>query len=276
MSFGFHKVICSGASRPPAAVPELWTLGETPMVTLRAVIFDFFGTLVPNFTLSAHKNALREMASALGAPFEQFEEHWLATFTQRATGVFPTVRSNIEAVCSVLDVAPEERQYDAAIRIRYAFERRSVLPRHSALPVLQALRALGLRTGLISDCSAELPEIWQETPFATLFDSTIFSTHVKVRKPNPEIYFASCRSLGVVPAQCLYVGDGGSQELTGARAVGMRPVLLSVREEQGNADTHRIDGEEWTGPRIAELNELLVIVRNEPNHSPPATAMKGS
>ena len=39
---------------------------------LKAVLFDFFGTLVPNFMLSEHKAVLREMAGAAGAPAEPF------------------------------------------------------------------------------------------------------------------------------------------------------------------------------------------------------------
>ena len=62
------------------------------MKPYRAVLFDFFGTLVPNFKLSEHKSLLREMASAVGAPAEPFVERWLgrlrsgqrACFRQRA------------------------------------------------------------------------------------------------------------------------------------------------------------------------------------------------
>jgi len=41
------------------------------------------------------------------------------------------------------------------------------------------------------------------------------------------MYRLACTGLAVTPAECLYVGDGGSGELTGAAAVGMRPVLLA-------------------------------------------------
>ena len=232
------------------------------MNPLRAVIFDFFGTLVPNFTVSGHKDVLRGMARALGAPTEGFLEHWLASFEQRATGVFPDVRSNIEAVCRIVGVLAADSQYETARRLRFDFEKQHTVPRPTAIQTLKSLRASGIKTGLISDCSTELPAIWPSTAFAALFDTAVFSCQVKMRKPNPEIYLHTCRLLEVEPTQCLYVGDGGSRELSGARAVGMMAVLLAAAEEQNNANTHRVDGEEWTGPRIYELQELLGMLKN--------------
>jgi len=228
---------------------------------LKAVLFDFFGTLVPNFMLSEHKAVLREMAGAAGAPAEPFVEQWLATFEERATGLFPTARENIHAVCETLKVIPKDHLCTAAVRLRLEFEQRHIAPRATALSTLKAIKARGLKTCVVSDCSPELPQLWNETPFAPLFDATVFSCDVGVRKPNPKIYLEACRRLGVEPAECLFVGDGGSRELTGAVAVGMRAVLLAAPEEQNNADTHRIDGEEWRGTVIQDLSEVVKAVK---------------
>ena len=225
----------------------------------RAVLFDFFGTLVPNFLLSDHKALLREMANAVGAPAEPFVERWLATFEERATGVFPTARENIHAVCTTLNVRPTEQQCADAVRLRLEFEERHIVPQPAALSTLRAVTALGLKTCVVSDCSPELPQIWNDTPFAPLFDATVFSCDVGIRKPNPKIYLEACRRLGVGPEECLFVGDGGSGELTGAAAVGMRAVLLAWPAERNNPDTHRIDAEEWRGTTIHGLEEVLVL-----------------
>lgn len=40
----------------------------------------------------------------------------------------------------------------------------------------------------------------------------------------------------------------------------MHPVLLFVPEEQGNKDTHRIDGEGWNGMRISDLAEVARLI----------------
>ena len=40
----------------------------------------------------------------------------------------------------------------------------------------------------------------------------------------------------------------------------MSAVLLASPDEQDNADTHRIDEEQWTGRKISDLKELLPII----------------
>jgi putative hydrolase of the HAD superfamily len=230
------------------------------MKPYRAVLFDFFGTLVPNFLLSDHKAMLREMANAVGAPGEPFVERWLATFNERATGVFPTARENILAVCATLNVRPTEEQCAEAVRLRLEFEKRHIVPQPAALSTLGAVKALGLKTCVVSDCSPELPQLWKETPFAPLFDATVFSCDVGIRKPNAKIYLEACRRLGVEPAECLFIGDGGSGELTGAAAVGMHAVLIAWPAERNNTDIHRIDGQEWRGTTIQEFKDVMILV----------------
>ncbi|CAM3340555.1 hypothetical protein PALA111701_04145 [Paenibacillus lactis] len=42
-------------------------------------------------------------------------------------------------------------------------------------------------------------------------------------KPQKEIYLMACERLGVTPETSIFVGDGGSDELRGARDAGLRP-----------------------------------------------------
>jgi putative hydrolase of the HAD superfamily len=63
--------------------------------------------------------------------------------------------------------------------------------------------------------------------------------------------------LGLDASQCLYVGDGSSAELSGAAAVGLRPVLLRVPEE----DHFRYDEEpDWAGDTIEDLGQVLTLL----------------
>src|SRR6185437_12551140 len=136
----------------------------------------------------------------------------------------------------------------------------------TALAVLRQLRNYyALKTCVVSDCSPELPQIWKETPFAPMFDAAVFSCEVGVRKPNPKIYLEACGRLGVEPDECLFVGDGGSGELTGAAALGMNAVRLARYGEQNNADIHRIDGEEWQGRTIHGFKEVLILAARRLN-----------
>ena len=100
--------------------------------------------------------------------------------------------------------------------------------RADAVPVLAALRQRGLRTGVISDCTHELPAFLPQLAVAPLLDVRVFSVQVGRCKPDPALYLAACQRLGLAPGDCLYVGDGGSQELTGAERAGMTAVRLAA------------------------------------------------
>ena len=100
---------------------------------------------------------------------------------------------------------------------------------------------------------------WSRSPLRPCFDAAIFSCNVGAAKPDPAIYLAACEALGVAPAECLFVGDGGADELRGAAALGMIPVQMTgildrhfpeLVASQGVAARYRI-------ARIAELAEEL-------------------
>lgn len=104
--------------------------------------------------------------------------------------------------------------------------------------VLRELKSRGFRLALLSDYSSELCELcelWSASPFEEHFDATVFSWSEGYRKPDPRGFAKAARLLGVAPGDCWFVGDGGSGELTGARAAGMRPVLVTNAAYPGPA-----------------------------------------
>ena len=225
----------------------------------QAVIFDLFGTLVENFSIREHEGVLTEMASVLAAPPDEFIRLWIDAFHQRATGVLPTPEAEVEYICQKLGTHAAEDKVKLAAQIRTNYTVRSLTPRTDSAETLSQLRAKGLKTGLISDCSREVPALWGNTPFASLFDVTVFSCSVGMRKPATRIYQIATEKLGVEPHSCLYIGDGSSRELTGASQVGMHPVLLRVPDKE-NTDFHQIDREDWEGPAISSLSEVLTLL----------------
>jgi putative hydrolase of the HAD superfamily len=162
-------------------------------------------------------------------------------------------------ICQKLGVSVADAQVKQASQIRFNYTLRSVKPRPDALETLAFLKAEGYKTGLISDCSTEVPTIWKETPLAPLIDVAVFSCVAGVKKPDPRIYQVAIERLGDEPQKCLYIGDGSSQELTGALKAGMYPVLIRVPYEAGE-DAYRIDEEEWHGAVISSLKEVLSLL----------------
>lgn len=222
----------------------------------RAVIFDLFGTLVDSFSTRAHQDVLRRMAETTNVDATAFVAHWNATTDDRALGKHASIAEAVTAICRDLgrEIAPETAQRCESFRV--ALTRQYMQPRPGACETLAAIRARGLRTGLISDFSAEGPAIWRETLLAPLFDYATFSCDVKLKKPDPAIYRWTCQRLEVAPEECLYVGDGGSRELTGAATVGMRPIRI-VPPHAAEYDPHVLDADAWRGPVIEGLGDVL-------------------
>jgi len=77
-----------------------------------------------------------------------------------------------------------------------------------------------------------------------------------VKKPNPRIYHLALERLKVKPQDCLYVGDGSNRELTGARKVGMHPVLIRTSTEENCS----FDEDDWDGTAVSSLSEVLDLI----------------
>jgi putative hydrolase of the HAD superfamily len=95
------------------------------------------------------------------------------------------------------------------------------------LDSLDRLRSAGIKTVLVSDAGADDVESWEQSPLLSRLDATVFSYQLGCRKPDPRIYKHALKSVGVSAQDALFVGDGGSDEHRGARAVGISPVLVT-------------------------------------------------
>jgi putative hydrolase of the HAD superfamily len=227
----------------------------------QAVIFDLFGTLIDKFSLREHRSILRQMASVVSVPPDDFVRLWFDTFNERGLGVFPTLEANIKYICHQLGVPPQENQTRLAARINLDYAARAMKPRPYAAGLLSHLKLNGFKTGIITNCSASIPDLLKNMPFAPYIDVSVFSSLIGIQKPDPRIYQLTAEKLAVEPDKCLYIGDGDSQELTGASQVGMHPVLLRLPDED-STDVHRVDSEvaNWHGPTISLLKDVLTLL----------------
>ena len=227
-----------------------------------AVIFDLFGTLIDKIPLREHIDVLRQMASLVSVPSDDFVRLWFGTFNERGLGIFRSLESNIEYICHELGTQPEKAKITLASQINVSYTAGAMKPRPEALELISHLKSQGYKTGLISDCSPEIPKLFQNLPFASFIDVTVFSSLVGMTKPDPRIYRLAAERLLVELGGCLYVGDGDSNELTGAAQVGMHPVLICNPYED-RSDIHRVDAEaeKWRGPTILSLRDILTLLK---------------
>lgn len=227
---------------------------------MRAVVFDFFGTLTDPGIEAGRRGAAAVTAAALGVPAGPFWTAMATSFTERITGRHGGTRSILAEMARRCGAEPDEASLDAAVEAHHAGSVPLWRPRPGALDVLAELRRRGLRLGVLSDCGAELCQGWAGTPYAPLVDATVFSWLEGARKPEPRLYATAAQRLGVAPRECWYVGDGGSREHQGARAAGMRPVLVTNAGYPG-ASAHRDDPDPFVpADAIGDLTDLPSLI----------------
>jgi putative hydrolase of the HAD superfamily len=134
----------------------------------------------------------------------------------------------LRGLAHAADPSISEERIREALRIRIQRFRQSLMrvPEEN-IEALRRIRAAGLRLGLISNADVMEVAAWAESPLARLFDVTIFSCAVGCMKPEPAIYYKCLEALELSADECLFVGDGGSDELRGAREVGLSTVFVS-------------------------------------------------
>ena len=225
------------------------------MPAYRAVVFDFFGTL----TRSVQRGPQHaEIARSLGADPEAVRGVLDRTFRARARGRYGSAEATLRWVIEQAGGRPRTAQVRAGVPARINALKADTRLRADAVSVLDAIKRRGLGTAMISDCTHELPAFLPGLPVAPLLDAKIYSVRLGVCKPDPQIYLAACDELGVQPQECLYVGDGGSHELSGAAAVGMTPVRLAAPDLANHlvfdADTN------FAGRTVRSLTEVVALV----------------
>jgi putative hydrolase of the HAD superfamily len=118
-----------------------------------------------------------------------------------------------------------DRAYECAVEMTRAWEHAGNFQIfEDVLPVLEDLRRRGLKLGLVSNTGRNLDEFVRHHGLDV--DAAVSSgTHGKT-KPHPTIFQAALERLGVQPGEAVMVGDSIEDDVDGAKAVGMRGVLL--------------------------------------------------
>ena len=227
----------------------------------KAIIFDLFGTLVDSYSVQGYNRLLIDMTLALELPGEDFSKLWSKlwrdTTYERGVGIFKTTEESIRYICNKLKTSVSDENIRKCEQIRLETTRKGLTPKIGAVDILKRLRGLRCRIGLITNCSAEVPRLWKNTELSHLFDATIFSASVGLKKPDSQIYNIACEQLGVGPSECLYIGDGDSNELSGASQLGMDAVMI---RDPNELDPYRLVEVEWDGRRIENFNEIMDLI----------------
>jgi putative hydrolase of the HAD superfamily len=219
-----------------------------------AVLFDLFHTLTSIDAVVKWGRATHEI---LGITREAWLEQLFDKSRDRFTGKVKDPVTMIEIMAHAVDpsISAEAIRVAAETRMK-RFENALTDISGNTRDVLARLRACGKRVGLVSNADAMEVASWDRSPIAGLFDCAVFSCEVGYAKPERQIYEICLGELGVQPADAVFVGDGGSDELKGARALGMTTVMMVgvIRELWPERIEPRLPDADFV---IEKLEELL-------------------
>jgi putative hydrolase of the HAD superfamily len=194
----------------------------------RAVFLDALGTLVELEPPWEHAGAFADgvprerLISALRAEMAYYREH---SHEGRDAESLADLRERCASVVSrELGRPVSAESLMEAIRFR-AFP--------DATPALDSLRNRGLSLACVSNWDCSLPDVLARCGLRGSLDAVLASATVGSRKPEPEIFAAALRAADCPPEQALHVGDTREEDLDGARAAGIRALLL---DRDGNGD----------------------------------------
>ena len=117
---------------------------------------------------------------------------------------------------------------------------------------LDELRRRGYRLGVISNADGRVEALLEELGLRPHFEFVIDSGSVGVEKPDPRIFRMALERMGIEPHDAVYVGDVYEIDVAGARAAGMRAILLDPLSRLGHLDCDRIAALHELPGRLAE------------------------
>jgi putative hydrolase of the HAD superfamily len=202
------------AAQPKARAVLLDAMGtlltfEPPAPLLRAALLERCGVDVGE----------ERAARAIGAEIAYYRAHLHEG--RDAAGLAALRRASADAMRPALGVHVAGDVLTEALLESLRFH-----PLPGVPDALRELRGLGLRLVVVSNWDVSLHERLAETGLAPLLDGALASAEAGVAKPDPAIFERALALAGVAAAEAVHVGDSPVEDGEGARAAGIRAVLI--------------------------------------------------
>lgn len=214
---------------------------------LDAIVFDAGGTLIRlDFEWMAEDLATHGLAldaATLRASEVQGRRAYDAS--ARPAGATTRVRGDIDAYfrgtleaagVPPIMVAPAIERFLERERTRGLWSR----PMEGARAALDAVRAMGLRTAVVSNSDGRAEVHLANAGMLSGIEFVVDSHLVGIEKPDPAIFAVAVARLGTAAERTLFVGDIRSVDEAGAAAAGMRFVLLDPSGDYAAPGSPRI------------------------------------
>ncbi len=145
---------------------------------------------------------------------------------------------------------PLNSAVEAALAELYVYHQESNLWEFvppAVFPALAALRARGLKLTIVSNANGKLRVLFDRLALAGCVDCLLDSHDEGIEKPDPQFFELALERSGARRETTIHVGDIYQVDVVGARAAGLRGVLLDEAGLYPEADC----------PRVRSLGELV-------------------
>ncbi|MDM7890426.1 HAD family hydrolase [Curtobacterium caseinilyticum] len=229
---------------------------------VRAVVFDLDGTLIDHAGASAHavEDFLRQVGvaatPALLDTWAEAEERHLERWRRGEVDFAEQRRARLVEVLPVAGIRPPRdlRELDLLFGRYLAAYRAAWRPFVGSAALLREIRDSGRAIGVLTNGTEEQQrDKLVTTGLADLVDVVCTSERIGATKPDRRAFERVADELGVPTGVCLFVGDDPHRDVDGARAAGMRAVLVDpARDGDGGVRSlvlSALHGESGSDPR---------------------------
>jgi len=237
------------------------------MKTIRAITFDFWGTLFRDANLEQRHQA-RVIALA---EFASVGEREADAALQVAYKEF--FRTHVEEKRTLdhrdgvrITTAHLQAQLSPAAAEELAHRFANAIIQHPALPIDGALDAVCAAAahfpiGVISDSGispgSALTVLLENHGFRPHFRALTFSDEVGVSKPQAPMFERTAAALGVAPSEILHIGDLEPTDIAGIQALGGTAALIAASNDKYYETTKAEHRFRTWGEFVALLNTTL-------------------
>jgi putative hydrolase of the HAD superfamily len=223
-----------------------------------AVVFDLDGTLLDH--RRSTRAGLTRWLAGFGTDWsERIEQAWFAAeeehFGAWRRGEITHDEQRRRRLRAFLPAVGRpvgsDEELDEVFRSYLDAYRQSWVGYDDVNAAVDGVQARGLRTAVLTNGAREL----QEAKLAHLgllgrIGPVVCAADIGVAKPHPDAFAQLCDRLGLAPREVLYVGDEHAVDVLGARAAGLRAVLIDRGQAEPVTETERIRS-------LAELDAFL-------------------
>lgn len=199
---------------------------------VKAILFDFWGTLVENGVFPSPVRQVKYMLNLNSLPFPlyiiQFERAFM-------TKDYDDLYKAFDIVCKEFKIDAGQGLLDKLVGM---WNKNKLLakPFPDTIPALKKLKK-DYKIILISntDCFS-VEAVMEKYDMKKLFDAMIFSYKVGMLKSNPKMFETALKKVKVKKEDAIMVGDSIESDVAGAENAGIKPILIDRNERREYKD----------------------------------------